>query len=100
MTYHIPTAKLVYVSIAATPVAAAAMSAEVHWDISSVLVALITGAFGTIQIYMLSKLHTMVNSQQSELNRISQLAERDAAFSKGLMAGSLTEREKQNKGEQ
>jgi hypothetical protein len=99
MHYHIslPISKMIYIVAVASaaPIAATAMSAEIHWDISSILVALITGTFGTIQIYMLSRLHTMVNSQQSELNRISQLAERDAAFSKGLIAGSLGEREKQ-----
>ena len=74
----------------ATTTAMVAYTDIFHWDV--IIAALITGLFGTVQIYMLSKLHTMVNSQQSELNRLSQIAEREAAFTKGLLQGGSSER--------
>ena len=74
----------------ATTTAMVASADVFHWDV--VIAALVTGLFGTVQIYMLSKLHTMVNSQQSELNRLSQIAEREAAYTKGLLQGGSIER--------
>ena len=94
MTYHLPAAKFMYVAMAsaAAPIAATAISTEVHFDLSSIIVALITGAFGTIQIYMLSKLHTMVNSQQSALNDIARRDALNAGIASGKAAGIVEER--------
>ena len=81
----------------ASGVTTAVVATEVfHWDmvIAGVATAVITGAFGTIQVIMLSRLHRMVNSQQSELNRLSQIAEKDAAYRQGIIDATLTERTK------
>lgn len=76
---------------AATPAIAAVTLPPFQWE--SVIVALITGTFGLIQIRMISKLHTMVNSQQSTLNDLARKDAIDAGVQKGIGLGVQQERD-------
>ncbi len=76
---------LVAAVTAATPAVATVILPPFQWD--NVVTAIITGIFGLVQIRMLSKLHTMVNSQQSDLNRISETAQRAAGLAEGKLQG-------------
>jgi hypothetical protein len=81
-------------AVATVPTAGAVTSMEVHWDVTTLVVALITGVFGTIQVYMLRSLHTMVNSQQSALNEIARRDAINASYEAGLNVGGMHAREK------
>jgi hypothetical protein len=103
MSYHFSSAKLIYV--AATVAVAGATTAVVdsvfHWDI--IVGDAIQGIFSVFILVLLRQLHIMVNSQQSELNRISEAAQRAAGMAEGKLTGlaeaAATQRLKDAEGE-
>jgi hypothetical protein len=87
MSYHVSSAKLIYV--AATVAAAGATTAVVdsvfHWDL--IVGDAVQGIFSVFILVLLRQLHVMVNSQQSELNKISAAAHMAAGISQGKLEG-------------